>query len=66
MARIFMKQQLAALATEYETAYFERFPEAGLFWGKQDIPLDRFTDNALSAIKDWEKAEDLFLVKLKK
>lgn len=61
-----MKQQLAALATEYETAYFERFPEAGLFWGKQDIPLDRFTDNALSAIRDWEKIEDRFLLKLNK
>lgn len=54
----YMKQRLADLATEYEYAYFDRFPELGLFWGRKDVPLDRFTDNSLRAIHAWEKIED--------
>tara|TARA_R110002110_G_scaffold119309_2_gene293753 strand:- start:39379 stop:41064 length:1686 start_codon:yes stop_codon:yes gene_type:complete len=59
-----MKQQMATLATQYEKAYFNRFPDLGMFWGKEDIPLDRFTDNALDAVSEWEAIEDEFLLKL--
>lgn len=59
-----MQQRLKALATNYEQAYLKRFPELGLFWGRQDIPLDRFTDNTIEAVRAWEDTQDEFLQQL--
>lgn len=58
------KAQLIAIADNYEHAYFDHFPEQGLFWGKTDIPLDRFADHSLTAHKKWQDKEDQFLNQL--
>lgn len=58
------KTQLMAIADDYEKAFFEHFPENGLFWGKTDVALDRFTDHSLPALKQWREKEELFLNQL--
>ena len=58
--------QLNSIANSYEKEFFNHFPEHGLFWGKTDIPLDRFTDHSLSALENWNKKEDAFLFQLNK
>jgi len=59
------KAQLISIADNYETAFFNHFPEQGLFWGKTEVALDRFTDHSLSARKQWQEKEDQFLTQLK-
>ncbi len=58
------KTQLITIADNYEKAYFDHFPEQGLFWGKTEVALDRFTDHSLSARKKWQESEDQFLMQL--
>lgn len=58
------KAQLIKIANNYEKAYFDHFPEYGLFWGKTDIALDRFTDHSLSALRLWQDKEEFFLNQL--
>lgn len=58
------KQALIQLATDYENAYFHRFPELGAFWGKMDVDFHRFMDHSLHAEETWQEKEDDFLAKL--
>ena len=52
---------LNRIATDYEKAFFDRFPEKALFWGRSDAVLDRFMDHSLTALATWQKLEDRFL-----
>ena len=58
-------QKLTMIADDYEKAYFDHFPEQGLFLGKSDVALDRFTDHSLSALSEWHAIEDNFLRQIK-
>ncbi len=58
------KVHLIQIADDYEKAFFDHFPEQGLFWGKTDVALDKFTDHSLSALHQWQKKEELFLHQL--
>ncbi len=58
------KTQLIAIADLYEKSFFDHFPEQGLFWGKTDVALDKFTDHSLSALRQWQEKEDQFLNQL--
>jgi uncharacterized protein (DUF885 family) len=56
-----MSKEFAKLAAVYEQQYFNHFPEQGLFWGKVDVPMDRFTDYSPDAYVAWRLKEDNFL-----
>lgn len=56
--------QFSSLATDYETAYFQHFPEMGAFWGRDHTSQDRFTDHSFGAERAWQQQEDAFLAKL--
>jgi uncharacterized protein (DUF885 family) len=60
------KDDLNQIALNYEKAYFEHFPELGMYWGRNDATLDRFMDHSISAHIQWQKKEDEFLASLKK
>lgn len=60
------KAKLRAIADGFEKDYFDHFPEQGLFWGKTDIPLDRFTDHSLRSHQEWQNLENNFLNELNK
>ena len=60
----FTKAQLIIIADNYAKAFFDHFPEQGLFWGKTDVALDKFTDHSLSALRQWQEKEELFLRQL--
>lgn len=55
------KAAMRTIAEKYEQAFFERYPEQALHWGRKDAILDRFTDTKLSAFEKWNKVEDKFL-----
>ncbi len=59
-----MSQQFSQLAASYEQQFFDHFPEQGLFWGKVDVPLDRFTDFSPAGYQAWQQKEDNFLIAL--
>jgi uncharacterized protein (DUF885 family) len=56
--------QVFQIASDYEKAYFNRFPEVGMFWGRTDVPQDAFMDHSLPALVAWQKTEDDFLATL--
>lgn len=58
------KVKLIAIADSYEKDFFDHFPEQGLFLGKTDVALDRFTDHSLSALKQWREKEEQYLQQL--
>lgn len=58
------KTQLITLADNYEKAYFDHFPEQGLFWGKNNIALDKFSNHSFSALQQWQEKEEQFLHQL--
>lgn len=58
------KAQLITIADSFEKAYFDHFPEQGLFWGKVDVAIDRFTDHSLTALQQWHAKEEQFLHQL--
>lgn len=60
------KNELNQIALAYEKAYFDHFPELGMYWGRVDTALDRFMDHSISAQIAWQKKEDAFLASLKK
>jgi len=53
--------RMSALAQNYEVDFFAKFPELGLFAGKQDIAYDYFMDHSYAAILQWQKREDEYL-----
>lgn len=57
-------QTLTLLADQYEKEWFETFPEGGAFWGRSDVPQDRFRDHSKQAIFAWQKREDDYLAAL--
>lgn len=54
------------LATRYEQAYFQQFPELGMYWGRTDIPQDTLSDHSLAAVHAWQQTEDEILAALHK
>jgi uncharacterized protein (DUF885 family) len=60
------KNELNQIAQAYEKAYFDQFPELGMYWGRVDTALDRFMDHSISSQIAWQKKEDAFLLSLKK
>ncbi|MDP1604875.1 MAG: DUF885 domain-containing protein [Legionella sp.] len=56
--------QFSIIANDYETDLFDYSPELGLFWGKSDVALDRFTDVSLQGYAGWLQQEDDFLLRL--
>lgn len=59
-----MSNEFIRLATDYEQKLFDYSPELGLFWGKLDVALDRFTDYSSEATQKWQNQEDNFLIAL--
>ncbi|WP_419418587.1 DUF885 domain-containing protein [Legionella sp. D16C41] len=59
-----MSLEFAKLANDYEKSLFNYSPELGLFWGKLDVALDRFTDYSQEALHKWQAQEDIFLKNL--
>jgi uncharacterized protein (DUF885 family) len=57
-------QQVNALADEYVEAFFDRSPEASLFWGTNDPDPSRITDNSLEAEARWQILQQDLLAKL--
>ncbi|TAL64505.1 MAG: DUF885 domain-containing protein [Legionella sp.] len=55
------RERFIALAHDYEKAYFENFPEMGVFWGKKDVAYDYFRDHSHVATLRWQQREDEFL-----
>jgi len=60
------QDEIFALASSYEKAYFNQFPELGMYWGRTDIAQDRFSNHSLAALKEWQAKEDDFLNRLNK
>lgn len=56
-----MSEKFTQLAEEYENSLFEYTPELGMFWGRTDVALDRFTDYSIEATAAWQQKEDYFL-----
>lgn len=52
------------LANDYERRLFDYSPELGLFWGRTEGALDRFTDTSVEGYLCWLKQEDAFLLRL--
>ncbi len=52
------------LANDYERRLFDYSPELGLFWGRTEGALDRFTDTSVEGYLGWLKQEDAFLLRL--
>lgn len=61
-----MSNKFFQLTQRYEKSFFDHFPEEGLFWGRKDIPLDKFRNYSLEAVKNWQNQEDNFLISLSK
>ncbi|HVT62699.1 MAG TPA: DUF885 domain-containing protein [Legionellaceae bacterium] len=59
------RSSFSEIAQQYEASLFEYSPELGLFWGKTDVALDRFTDWSVQGYKDWHRQEDAFLFALR-
>lgn len=53
-----------AVADEYVAEVVRRFPGSGEVLGDHRSP-DRWTDNSVAALRDWERAQDAFLARLK-
>lgn len=52
------------LSKDYESRFFERFPEEGLLSGRRNVSLNYFSDVSFKAIEDWQKEEDHFFESL--
>ena len=61
-----MPSTFSDIANEYETLYFQYFPEQAVFYGRSDVPHDRFSDFSPKGIEKWQKEEDRFLALLQK
>ena len=61
-----MAKSFTEITKEYETLYFQFFPEQAVFYGRTDVPHDRFGDYSPEGIKKWQKEEDRFLALLQK
>lgn len=59
-------EDVAHIASSYEKALFEEFPEMAMFWGRADSDQTRFSDHSLDALAKWQKRQDQFLDKLNK
>lgn len=59
------KKKLIEIADNYQKAWFEHFPELGMYFGRTDVAQDRFMDHSLAALSVWQKKEDDFLTALK-
>ena len=55
----------AVWADEYFAAWLQRFPISATFSGVPEAPNDRLDDNALPAIRAWERREDRWLSALR-
>lgn len=60
------QDEIFELASSYEKAYFNQFPELGMYWGRTDIAQDKFSDHSLAALHSWQTTEDKFLSALNK
>jgi uncharacterized protein (DUF885 family) len=54
-----------ALADTYLSAYLDRYPEQGTYFGIPGRHHDRLTDNSLAAQRTWEAREDGWLTEAK-
>lgn len=59
------KLLLNKIASDFENAFFKRYPETAMYWGKTDVDQDRFMDHSIAALITWQKVEDDFLNRLK-
>lgn len=59
-------EEFTTLANDYETEFFNHFPELGIFWGRSSTAQDRFMDHSINAVVAWQHREDDFLVALAK
>jgi uncharacterized protein (DUF885 family) len=50
-----------ALADAYLSAYFDRYPDQGTYFGVPGRRHDRLPDNSLESLKVWEDEEDAWL-----
>lgn len=57
-------RSLKAIADDYEITLFEYFPEYAVFYGKTNVPQDRFSDGSVTAQKAWQEKEDKWLDEL--
>src|SRR5262249_48019380 len=53
--------RIKSLADTFLTAFFDRTPEAGTFYGVPGRHHDALTDNSIAALRAWEAKEDGFL-----
>jgi uncharacterized protein (DUF885 family) len=56
--------KLDQIASNYETSYFDMYPEYNEKWGRHDQAPDRFSDHSLGGIHAWQKKEDELLSQL--
>lgn len=52
------------LANDYEAKYFSYFPEMALFWGKTNIPQNKFSNHSYENQLKWQALQDQWLEEL--
>ncbi|WP_367607642.1 DUF885 family protein [Legionella sp. W05-934-2] len=52
------------IASDYQAALLNAWPETGLFEGKTDVSLDRFADYSETGYQKWRELENHFLARL--
>lgn len=57
-------QQFNELALQYETDYFDHYPELGLLFGKTAVAHDRFSNHSNDANLAWQQKENEYLANL--
>lgn len=58
-------QLVSDIADDFESKYYSFFPEMALFWGKENIRQNTFSQHNIAAIKKWEENENNWLMRLK-